>query len=256
MDIMIEKFKNFIIGRISESADQDSDRHLAVAVDADGNGAGRIRFQFDPGTAVRNQLRAVNFLVESIFFLLVVHARGADQLGYDDTFGAIDDECTGIGHNREIAHVFVMLLQFAGFLVFQTYLYCERRRIVDVFLLALFNVVIRLPEGIIAKVKRPFVCTVFNWGNICKNVFQPFPAEPFCVLVVLMLRFPPVALPKALKEQILSVHGQLTLQPSIHREIQDLKKLIKKLMKQKVLLQRYSHEFPVSCLLLCLPIFQ
>ncbi len=179
VDIMIEKFKNFIIGRISESADQDSDRHLAVAVDADGNGAGRIRFQFDPGTAVRNQLRAVNFLVESIFFLLVVHARGADQLGYDDTFGAIDDECTGIGHNREIAHVFVMLLQFAGFLVFQAYLYCERRRIVDVFLLALFNVVIRLPEGIIAKVKRPFVCTVFNWGNICKNVFQPFPAEPF-----------------------------------------------------------------------------
>ena len=88
------KLQDLFIGRVAQRTDEDSDRHLTVTVDTDGDGAGRIRFQFYPRTAVRDQLRGIDLLVKSISFALVVYARGTNQLGYDDTLGAIDDECT------------------------------------------------------------------------------------------------------------------------------------------------------------------
>ena len=179
MDIMVEKVQDFFIGRIAQSADKHGHRHLAVTVDADGNGAGRVGLQFDPGAAVRNELGAVDFLIESVSFLLVVHAGRADQLGYDDTFSTVDDKGAGVGHNREITHEKVMFLQFSGLLVFQAHLHIERSRIIDVLRLALLDIILAFAEIVFAKMQRPLVRAVLNRGNICKYILQPFPAEPF-----------------------------------------------------------------------------
>ena len=72
-----------------------------------------------------------------------------------------------------------MFLQLAGLLVFQAHLHIERSRIIDILRLALFDIVLAFAEIVIAKVKRPLMCAVLNWGNICKYILQPFPAEPF-----------------------------------------------------------------------------
>ena len=179
MDIMIEKLQDLFIGRVAQRTDEDSDRHLTVTIDTDGDGAGRIRFQFDPRTAVRDQLRGINLLVESISFTLVVYARGTNQLGYDDTLGAIDDECTRVRHDREIPHEQIVLFQLAGFLVFQTRLHVQWSGVVHILRLALFDIVLALAEIEIAKVQRPFLSAVLDRRNICENILQPFLAEPF-----------------------------------------------------------------------------
>ena len=179
VDIMVEKLQDFLIGRIAQRADEDSDRHLTVTVDTDGNGASRIRFQLDPRTAVRDQLRGIDFLVESISFALVVYARGTNQLGYDDTLCAIDDECARVRHDREISHEQIVLFQLTGFLVFQTCLHVQRSGVVHILRLALFDIVLALTEIEIAKVQRPFLSAVLDRRNICENILQPFLAEPF-----------------------------------------------------------------------------
>ena len=179
MDIMIEKLQDLFIGRVAQRTDEDSDWHLTVTIDTDGDGAGRIRFQFDPRTAVRDQLRGIDLLVESISFALVVYARGTNQLGYDDTLGAIDDECARVRHDREIPHEQIVLFQLAGFLVFQTRLHVQRSGVVHILRLALFDIVLAFAEIEIAKVQRPFLSAVLDRRNICENILQPFLAEPF-----------------------------------------------------------------------------
>ena len=179
MDIMIEKLQDLFIGRVAQRTDEDSDRHLTVAVDTDGNGACRIRFQLDPRAAIRDQLRGIDLLVESISFALVVYARRTNQLGYDDTFGTIDDECARVRHDREIPHEQIVLFQLAGFLVFQTRLHVQRSGVVHILRLALFDIVLALAEIEIAKVQRPFLSAVLDRRNICENILQPFLAEPF-----------------------------------------------------------------------------
>ena len=179
MDIMIEKLQDLFIGRVAQRTNEDSDRHLTVTVDTDGNGASRIRFQLDPRTAIRDQLRGIDFLVESISFALVVYARRTNQLGYDDTLGTIDDECARVRHDREIPHEQIVLFQLAGFLVFQTCLHVQRSGVVHILRLALFDIVLALAEIEIAKVQRPFLSAVLDRRNICENILQPFLAEPF-----------------------------------------------------------------------------
>ncbi len=179
MNIMIKKVQNIIIGRITKSTNQYGHWHFTVSIDTDRKRSARIRFQFNPGTTVWNELCGINFLTESIFFLLVVHARRTNQLRYDDTFSTIDNECACIGHNREIAHEQIMFLEFASFFIFQTNLNVQRCRIIDILCFALFNIVLAFAEVIITKMECPFVCTILDRGNICKYIFEPFPAEPF-----------------------------------------------------------------------------
>ena len=179
VDIMVEKLQDLFIGRVAQRTDEDSDRHLTVAIDTDGDGAGRIRFQLDPRAAIRDQLRGIDLLVESISFALVVYARRTNQLGYDDTLGTIDDECARVRHDREIPHEQIVLFQLAGFLVFQTRLHVQRSGVVHILRLALFDIVLALAEIEIAKVQRPFLSAVLDRRNICENILQPFLAEPF-----------------------------------------------------------------------------
>ena len=47
----------------------------------------------------------------------VVDTGGTHQLGDDDALGTVDDEGTGIGHQRKISHVDVGFLDLAGDLV-------------------------------------------------------------------------------------------------------------------------------------------
>ena len=64
---------------------------------------------------------------------------GADDLGDDDALCAVDDEGAAVGHEREIAHEDLLLLDLAGLLIEQTGSDVQGRCIRSVPFLTFFN---------------------------------------------------------------------------------------------------------------------
>ena len=87
------------------------------------------------------------------------------QLGHDHTLGTVDDERTGIGHQRHFAHIHFLLFNFfdrglGGFFVQdgQTHASPQGRGVSQAALLTFFNVKRRHTQGIADKIQaRIFV---------------------------------------------------------------------------------------------------
>ncbi len=97
----------------ADGLQQDRDGHLAATVDAEVQDVLRVELEVEPGAAVRNDPRREQQLAGRVGLALVVfeeHAGGAVQLADDDTLGAIDDERAVVGHERNFAHVDLLLL--------------------------------------------------------------------------------------------------------------------------------------------------
>ena len=176
--IMGKQFQNIFIAGEAQCTYKYSGRHLAVTVNTNRQCAVGIGFQFNPCAAVWNNLSGINHLAVSILFAFEINARGTDELRYDDTFCTIDDKCTGIRHNREIAHEQFMFLDFSGVFVYQSYIYLERGRVCCIPCLTFLNAVFLFSEIVIPKIQGPFLCFIFNRGNIIEDLFQPFLLKP------------------------------------------------------------------------------
>lgn len=101
--------------RHADGLAQDGDRHLAATVDAEEQDVLGVEFEIQPRTAVGNHAGREQQLARAVRLAAVVleeHARRAVQLRDDDTFGAVDDERTGAGHERNLAHVDFLFLHF------------------------------------------------------------------------------------------------------------------------------------------------
>ena len=102
----------------AERLEQHGDVLLALAVEADADEVALVDLELEPGTARGDDLRGVDVLVGGLVgAALEVHARGADQLGDDDTLGAVDDEGALVGHQGEVAHEDRLALDLAGLVV-------------------------------------------------------------------------------------------------------------------------------------------
>ena len=146
------------LGRIAQRLQQDRHRHLAAAVDAEVHVVLRIEFEVQPRAAVGNHARRKQELARAVRLAAVVleeHARGAVQLGDDDALGAVDDERAGGGHERDLAHVDLLLLHFLDgrlgrFLVHdrEAHLGAQRARVGKAALLAFLDVERRLAQRV------------------------------------------------------------------------------------------------------------
>src|SRR5262249_29443305 len=56
------------------------------------------------------------------YFTLVIDPGAADDLGDDDAFGSINNECAAVGHHRDVTDVYFLLFDFANITVDQTHL--------------------------------------------------------------------------------------------------------------------------------------
>ena len=129
---------------------QDRHRHLAAAVDAEIQVVLGVELEVEPRAAVGNDARREQQLARGVGLAAVVleeHARRAVQLRHDDALGAVDDERAGVGHERNLAHVDLLLLHFLDgrlgrFLVHdrQAHLGAQRRGEGQPALLALLDV--------------------------------------------------------------------------------------------------------------------
>ena len=134
------------VRRETENAQERRRKDLAAAVDERVQDVVDVELEFQPCPAVGNDAGGVKRLSVGMDGLLVGHAGRAMQLGHDHAFVAVDDEGAGAGHQRQFAHIDVLLLGLLGAL--QAHLDLERRRVGKAALKALFQGVLRLAEHV------------------------------------------------------------------------------------------------------------
>ena len=142
----------------AQGIEEGGGRQLAAAVDADEDDVLGVELEVEPRAAVGDDAGGEQQLARGVGLALVVveeDARRTVHLGDDDALGAVDDEGALVGHERDVAHVDVLLLDVldgagAGFLVGfehdQAQLDLQRRGIGHVALDAFLDVVLRLLE--------------------------------------------------------------------------------------------------------------
>ena len=107
-----ELAQDFLVGE-ADRLQQRGHRHLAAAVDAEEQQVLRVELEIEPRAAVGNHAGREQELAGRMRLAAVVleeHARRPVQLGDDHPLGAVDDERAVVGHERDLAHVDLLLL--------------------------------------------------------------------------------------------------------------------------------------------------
>ncbi len=111
--VVLEEDAQHLLVGVAQRTQQHRHRQLAAAVDAGEQRVLRIELEVQPGAAVGNHARGEQQLARAVRLAAVVveeHARRTMQLRDDDALGAVDDEGAGLGHERDLAHVDLLLL--------------------------------------------------------------------------------------------------------------------------------------------------
>ena len=116
--------------------------------------------------------------------VLEEHARRTVELGHDDPFGAVDDQGAGVGHERDLAHVHLLLAEVPhaallarAFLVEQRepQAHAERRRVGETPNLALLHVEDRVLEAILQELKLGIARVALDRKHRLEGGLQPDP---------------------------------------------------------------------------------
>ena len=149
----------------AERIEQRRHRDLAATVDARMHDVLGVELDVEPGAAIRNDAGGEQQLARGMGLALVVieeHAGRTMHLGDDDALGAVHDERTVVRHQRDVAHIDILLLDVlhgagAGLFVDiehdQPQRHLQRRRIGHAALAALVNVVFRRIEFVADEVE-------------------------------------------------------------------------------------------------------
>ena len=137
--ILPEHVEDFHIGAGTHSPDQTGDGQLAVLVDADIEHVGQVRLVLQPGPPVGDDGGGIGDVVRLVRIAGEVHPGGADDLRDDDTLRPVDDEGARVGHDGEIPHEDLLLLDLSGLLVAQAHLHFDGLGVGGVLGLALLD---------------------------------------------------------------------------------------------------------------------
>ena len=182
-----EQFDDLSICAYAHCSDQNGNGNFSCSVNSNGEYVVGICFIFQPCASVGDDCGRKQFLTNFVKFRCIVDAGGTNQLGNDNTFCTIDDECACFCHQREIAHEDFLFFQFVQFSVIESCFYFQGCGISRVSFLAFFHRVFGL--GIQRKVDKfqdQVAAEVCNGRNILKYFFQTFVQEP---LVAVLLHF-------------------------------------------------------------------
>ena len=178
-----EEFLQHLLRRQADRLEQNGHRHLAPAVDAEIEIILGIELEIQPGAAVGNDARREQQLARTVRLAAVVlekHARGAVQLADDDALGAVDDERAGRGHERNLAHVDLLLLhlldrRLARLLVHdgEAHLGAQRTGEGEATLLALLDVERRLAQREADEIQARILRVAFDRKYRGESGLQP-----------------------------------------------------------------------------------
>ena len=164
---------------------QHGGRELAPPVDAHEHEILRIELEVEPRPAVGDHPGGEQQLPRGMGLALVVleeHARGTVELRHDDPFGAVDDQCAGVGHERNLAHVHLLLAQIPhaallarAFLVEEreAQAHAQRRRVGETPNLAFLHVEERVLEPIFQELELGIARIALDWKHRLEGGLQP-----------------------------------------------------------------------------------
>ena len=174
-----EELLDLLIGGQAQGTDQGRDRQLAVLIDADIENVLGVGLVLQPGTAVGVHGGGEQVLAGTVLAGAVEHAGRTNQLGNDCTLGTIGDKGAGIGHEREVAHEDLLLLDLAGLLIEQTGSDVQGRCIRSVPFLTFFNGILGgFVQAVVHKLQHEIAGIVLDSGNIVEDFVQTFLQEP------------------------------------------------------------------------------
>ena len=177
--VLTEHIDDLRIGPGAYRTDEAGDGQLSVLVDPHVEDVGQIRLILQPRAAVGDDSGAEGHIARLVLVSGKVHAGGADDLGDDDPLGAVDDKGTGIGHEGEISHKDLLLLDLLGLLVPQTDPHLDGGGIGGVPGLALLHIVLGgLIHFIVDKGELQVARIVGDGGHILKDLAQAGVQKP------------------------------------------------------------------------------
>ncbi len=183
-DVLVERAEDLLAVE-PERIEQRRHRNLAAAVDARIDDVFRVELDVEPGAAIGNDAGGKQQLARGVGLALVVieeHAGRAVHLGNDDALGAVDDERAVVGHERNIAHVDILLLDVLdrlGASLFvdiehdQPQRHFQRRGIGHAALAALVDVVFRRLEFVFDEFQHRRIGKVGNREHRLEDGLQP-----------------------------------------------------------------------------------
>ena len=145
---------NLLVALVADRPQQHRRRDLSGTVDAGVEDLVIVRFQFQPGAAVRDDRGGRQRPAGGIGGEAEVDPRGADELADHHPLGAINNEGPPLGHEREVPHEDLLLLDLAGLPDDQTDLHLERGAVVVVPVAALLLGVLQALEPVAAEVQH------------------------------------------------------------------------------------------------------
>ena len=188
-DVLVEGAQDFLAVE-AERIHQRRHRNLAAAVDARIDDVLGVELDVEPGAAIRNDAGGEQQLARGMRLALVVieeHAGRTVHLRNDDALGAVDDEGAVVGHERNVAHVDILLLDVldrtrAGLLVDiehdQAQRHLERRGIGHAALAALVDVVFRRLEFVFDELELRGIGEVGNREHRFEDRLQALVGTP------------------------------------------------------------------------------
>ena len=157
----------------TECTQKKRSRLLTLTVDAYGKDIALVGFELEPCTARRDDLRVVDGLVGCFVALgREVHARAADQLRYNNTLGAVDDEGAAGRHQREVAHEDVLLFDLACFAIDEADFSKERCLVGHVTFLAFIYAILGLTKFMLAEFNTHIFGVGFDGADVCESIRQ------------------------------------------------------------------------------------
>ena len=172
--IVAEAVQDLRVGLEAQRPDQAGDGQLAVLVDTDPEHLVGVRLIFQPGTPIGDHRGGEDGQVGlNVDLLAVIHAGRTDDLRDHHALRAVDDEGAGVGHQGEIAHEDLLLLDLLRLLVPQTDRHLQGGGIRGVTGLALFHVILggfihpEVDEG-----QLQVALIVRDRPNVCENLPQ------------------------------------------------------------------------------------
>ena len=173
------KLADLGVGLHAESADQRGHQKLAVFVDADVEEVVGVGLILQPGASVRDNGGGIDILVGLVGLGGEVDAGRTDQLGDDDAFRSVDDEGPRVRHDRQVAHVELLLLDLLGVSVAQTHLDLDGSGVGGIAFLAFLHRVFRLVvHRVVDEGKLDGAGVIGDGGHVAENLPQTFVQEP------------------------------------------------------------------------------
>ncbi len=168
-----------LVGRPSERLQQHGDELPALAVDPNAEGLLLVDVELQPRAPGGDDLRDEDVLVRGLVQLAAeVGARRADELGHHDALGAVDDERPAPGHDGEVPHEDLLLLDLAGGLVDELGLDEERGGVGDVLVPALLLGVLHVLELVGLEGQLELLGEVLDRRDLLEDLLEAFIQEP------------------------------------------------------------------------------